>query len=68
MVDGWRVAGLGVGLFGPVRQAAALDTPVIERCRPDKARHALYSDLFAVYKEAQARLAPFEHGIGALFA
>ncbi len=62
------MTGLGVGLFESERRAAALGAPVIERRQPDEARHALYSDLFAVYKEAQARLAPLEHGIGALFA
>ena len=41
---------------------------VIDRCRPDPARHALYSELFAVYIQAQAALAPLDHKLHALFA
>jgi xylulokinase len=62
------VAGVGVGLFASPRQAVERCAQVIDRCRPDPARHALYSELFAVYKQAQAVLAPLDHKLHALFA
>lgn len=62
------VAGVGVGLFDSPRQAAERCAKVVDRCRPDSARHALYSELFAVYKQAQAALAPLDHKLHALFA
>lgn len=62
------VAGVGVGLFESEQQAAALGAPVVERHRPDPERHALYGELFAVYKDAQASLAPLSHRLRAIFA
>lgn len=61
------VAGVGVGLFESELQAASLCAPVIESHRPDPARHALYGELFAVYKDAQNSLAPLNHRLRALF-
>ena len=55
------IAGVGAGVFGSLQEAAALGAPIIERCRPDPDRHATYSKLFAIYKEAQAGLAPLDH-------
>ncbi len=62
------VAGVVVGLFASPREAAERCARVVDRCRPDLARHTLYSALFAVYKEAQAALAPLDHKLHALFA
>ena len=57
------VAGVGVGLFASLEKAAELGAPVVDRCRPDPERHDRYGELFAVYKEAQAELAPLDHRI-----
>ncbi len=60
------VAGLGAGLFDSPRQAVERCVRLTARCQPHAARHALYSDLFEIYKEAQARLAPLDHKLHAL--
>jgi len=62
------VAGLGVGLFGSEREAIERCVRVVEICRPDTARHAHYSALFAIYQEATRRLAELDHRLHALTA
>ncbi|MYZ43058.1 xylulokinase [Schauerella aestuarii] len=59
------LAGVGVGVFGSEREAAAC-ARVIATARPDAARAAFYDDLFALYKQAQAGLAPVSHGLARL--
>ena len=61
------IAGVGAGVFGSLSEAAELCAPVIDRARPEAERHDLYSKLFAVYKEAQAGLAPLDHQLHGLF-
>jgi xylulokinase len=60
------VAGVGVGLFASPREAVERCVRVLDRCQPDAGRHRLYSELFALYKEAQAALAPINHKLHAL--
>ncbi len=60
------VAGVGVGAFEGPRQAVERCVRILDRRPPDPARHAFYSELFAVYKEAQAALAPVNHRLHAL--
>lgn len=60
------VAGLGVGIFGSPQEAVERCVRLAARCLPDPARHAHYGELFAVYKEAQARLAPLDHRLHVL--
>ena len=60
------VAGVGVGLFETPRAAVERCVSIVERTRPDPARHAFYSELFAVYREAQRVLAPLDHRLHAL--
>jgi xylulokinase len=55
------VAGIGIGFYANPRAAVAQCVSVLDRCEPDPKRHALYSELFAIYKEAQAALAPLNH-------
>ena len=61
------VAGLGVGLYESPEAAAKLGGKVLSHCLPDDARHALYSELFTIYKDAQAALTPLDHKLHKLF-
>ncbi len=60
------VAGVGVGLFETPRAAVERCVTIVEQTRPDPARHAFYSELFEVYREAQRVLAPLDHRLHAL--
>jgi xylulokinase len=60
------VAGVGVGLYGDPRAAVARCVTILDRCTPDPARAALYDEFFAVYKDAQAALAPLNHRLHAI--
>ena len=60
------VAGLGVGVFSSPEEAVERCVRLVARHRPDPECHALYSELFDVYKDAQARLAPIDHRLHAL--
>jgi len=51
------VAGIGVGAFGSPREAVARCVRIRHRTRPDAGRHALYGELFGVYREATRVLA-----------
>jgi len=62
------VAGIGVGFYDGPQVAVAQCVRVVDRCEPDPACHALYSELFEVYKQAQAALAPLSHRLHAILA
>jgi xylulokinase len=62
------LAGVGAGIFASPEDAAGRCAKVADRVQPDETRHALYSQLFSIYKEAQARLAPLDHKLHNLFA
>jgi xylulokinase len=51
------VAGIGVGAFASPRDAVARCVRIRHRTRPDAGRHALYGELFGVYREATRVLA-----------
>jgi xylulokinase len=55
------VAGIGVGFFGGPEAAVERCVTVLDRVEPDAKDHALYSEYFGIYKEAQAALAPLNH-------
>ena len=55
------VAGIGVGFYSDPKAAVEACVSVLDRCEADGERHALYTRLFAIYKEAQAALAPLNH-------
>jgi xylulokinase len=55
------VAGIGVGLFASPEAAVQACVRIVDRCLPDLRRHDLYTRLFAIYKDAQAVLAPLDH-------
>jgi xylulokinase len=61
------VAGIGVGLFASPLAAVEACVRITDRCPPDPGRHAFYSELFGIYKDAQAALAPLDHRLHALF-
>jgi xylulokinase len=62
------LAGIGVGAFASPEDAVAGCVRVEGRAEPDPARHRLYTELFAVYKDAQAALAPISHRLHGLVA
>ena len=62
------LAGVGAGLFASSEEAAGRCAKVVDRVQPNEARHALYSQLFSIYKEAQARLASLDHKLHDLFS
>ncbi|HEY2889806.1 MAG TPA: FGGY-family carbohydrate kinase, partial [Dongiaceae bacterium] len=55
------VAGIGVGFYADPQAAVKECVSVLDRCQPDAERHALYDRLFAIYRDAQAALAPLNH-------
>ena len=55
------VAGVGVGAFPSAEAAVQQCVRIVGRAEPDGERHALYSELFQIYKDAQAALAPLSH-------
>jgi len=55
------VAGIGVGFFAGPEAAVERCVTVLDRVEPDTKDHALYSEYFGIYKEAQAALAPLNH-------
>jgi xylulokinase len=62
------LAGIGVGAFASPEDAVARCVRIAGRAEPDPERHGLYSQLFAVYKDAQAALAPLSHRLHELVA
>ena len=55
------VAGVGIGAFNDERDAVKRCVKLIQHHEPDAANHALYGELFAVYKDAQAALSGINH-------
>jgi xylulokinase len=62
------VAGIGVGAFASPEDAITTCVRLLDSCQPDASRHAFYSELFGIYKDAQAALAPINHRLHALQA
>ena len=62
------LAGVGAGLFASPGEAAGRCAKAVARIRPGETRHAVYSKLFWIYKEAQVRLAPLDHELHDLFS
>ena len=62
------VAGVGVGAFADEREAVKRCVRLTQHHEPDAANHALYGELFAIYKDAQAALAGINHTITDLMA
>lgn len=60
------IAGVGAGIFADEREAVERCVTLGDSCQPDSTRHAFYSQLFEVYKEAQKALAPLNHRLHAL--
>jgi xylulokinase len=62
------LAGIGVGAFASPEDAVARCVRIADRAEPDPDRRRFYSDLFAIYKDAQAALAPLDHRLHKLVA
>ncbi len=61
------VAGVGIGAFASAQSAVDACVRILDRCEPDQGRGALYDELFGIYKDAQAALAPLNHRLHRLF-
>jgi xylulokinase len=57
------LAGLGLGLFTSPAEAINKRVRLLDTTKPDPETHDFYSDLFAIYKSAQAALAPICHSL-----
>jgi xylulokinase len=62
------LAGIGTGIFATPEDAVARCVRIVGSANPDAARHRFYSELFAIYKDAQAALAPIDHRLHGLVA
>jgi xylulokinase len=62
------VAGIGIGAFASPEDAIRRCVRIVGRAEPDAARHRFYSELFQIYKDAQAALAPIDHRLHKLVA
>ena len=56
-------AGVGIGLYGSARQAAAEWVEIVRRVEPDAARHERYSQLYAHFLAVEERVAPLYESI-----
>jgi len=57
---------VGVGVFAGAEDAVARCVRLLDRCEPDVKTHGFYAELFGIYKDAQAVLAPINHRLHAL--
>jgi xylulokinase len=55
------VAGVGVGTFASYDDAVARCVRLLDTNKPDAARHALYREMFEIYRDVQKRLVPVNH-------
>lgn len=62
------LAGVGVGVYADERAAARACTRIVGRAAPDPQRRALYDELFGLYRQSQAALAPINHALSRLTA
>jgi len=60
------IAGVGVGVFASAEDAVARCVRLVDTATPDAGRHAFYTELFGIYKEAQKVLAPLNHRLHGL--
>ncbi len=60
------LAGVGVGVFASPAAAVARCVRLLDKTRPEAGRVAYYSQLFGIYKDAQAALAGISHRLHAL--
>ena len=60
------LAGVGIGIFSDEKIAAQTCTEVLETATPDPQRAAYYTELFALYKQAQHGLREVNHALSAL--
>jgi xylulokinase len=60
------IAGVGVGVFGSPEEAVAQCVRFLDPAAPDVGKHAFYSELFGIYKDAQAAMAPISHRLHGL--
>ena len=60
------LAGVGAGVFANEAAAAAQCISEGEVIAPDAKRHAYYTQLFALYQQAQKALAPVSHDLAQL--
>jgi xylulokinase len=60
------IAGIGTGVFASPEDAVAKCVRLLETTTPDPTVHKFYSELFSIYKDAQAALAGLNHRLHTL--
>jgi xylulokinase len=60
------VAGIGAGVFSSPQEAIEKCVRLKDQNPPDEKNHLFYSELFEIYKQAQAVLAPLNHRLHGL--
>jgi xylulokinase len=60
------IAGIGTGVFASPADAVEKCVRLLDRTEPDPSRHEFYSELFSIYKTAQAALAEVNHQLHGL--
>ena len=60
------IAGIGTGIFSSPQDALDKCVRLLDQTTSDPKNHEFYSKLFAIYKQAQAALAPLNHQLHAL--
>ena len=57
------MAGIGVGIFADVQEAASRAIRIVARHEPDHSRGAVYEEGFGLYRLAQRGLVEANHGL-----
>ncbi len=60
------IAGIGTGVFDSPADAIKKCVRLLDQTTPDLKTHGFYTELFDIYKQAQAVLAPLNHRLHAL--
>ncbi len=60
------IAGIGTGIFASPADALAKCVRLLDQTAPDPKTHEFYTELFNIYKQAQAAIAPLSHQLHAL--
>ncbi|MEX1109696.1 MAG: FGGY-family carbohydrate kinase, partial [Dongiaceae bacterium] len=61
------VAGVGVGTFASYEEAVQRCVRLLDTSTPDPTRHALYREMFDIYRDVQKRMVPINHRLHDMF-
>jgi xylulokinase len=61
------VAGVGIGIFKSYEEAIDRCVRLLDVASPDSANHAIYREMFAIYRDVQQRMVPINHRLHDMF-